>query len=91
MYSRWFEIATECLLYIVLVLSLVIKWLLQNSSCDGRNSSTSNTTCCTDCLGMSPQEYNLLYAIYAWTYVTHCVVLSDIELVAIVEGLIMSK
>ncbi|CAH1785915.1 unnamed protein product [Owenia fusiformis] len=36
----------------------------------GNNSSgnsSSNATCCEDCLGMSADDYNLLYAIYAWT------------------------
>ena len=32
------------------------------------NGTTPNSTdCCDDCLGLSPQDYNLLYAIYAWT------------------------
>ncbi|XP_064605345.1 LOW QUALITY PROTEIN: major facilitator superfamily domain-containing protein 1-like [Liolophura sinensis] len=33
------------------------------------NSTLDNTTHCTceDCLGMSADDYNLLYAIYAWT------------------------
>ncbi|PAA79994.1 hypothetical protein BOX15_Mlig022959g3, partial [Macrostomum lignano] len=26
-----------------------------------------SSTCCRDCLGMSEQNYNLLYAVYAWT------------------------
>lgn len=33
-----------------------------NSTC-----SDNSTDCCHDCLGMSDQNYNLLYAIYAWT------------------------
>jgi len=28
---------------------------------------------CDDCLGMSESDYNLLYAIYAWTYVSSTV------------------
>ncbi|XP_050401661.2 major facilitator superfamily domain-containing protein 1 [Patella vulgata] len=33
------------------------------------NASSPNVTCnnCTECLGMSEDNYNLLYAIYAWT------------------------
>ncbi|KAK3571150.1 hypothetical protein QTP86_003366 [Hemibagrus guttatus] len=31
------------------------------------NSTVGNETDCVDGLGMTPQEYNLLYAIYAWT------------------------
>ncbi|KAK3571708.1 hypothetical protein QTP86_016792, partial [Hemibagrus guttatus] len=31
------------------------------------NSTVGNETECVDGLGMTPQEYNLLYAIYAWT------------------------
>ncbi|KAF8794976.1 Major facilitator superfamily like protein [Argiope bruennichi] len=30
-------------------------------------NNTGNSTCCSDCLGMSPKEYNLLYAVYSWT------------------------
>lgn len=40
---------------------------LQNLTCP--NATVINGT--TDCvlgLGMTPQQYNLLYAIYAWTY-----------------------
>ncbi|XP_059159078.1 major facilitator superfamily domain-containing protein 1-like [Physella acuta] len=39
------------------------------SNCTNSSGSIlSNTTCnCTDCLGMSDADYNLLYAIYAWT------------------------
>lgn len=44
---------------------------LQNLTC--ANTTVINGT--VDCvlgLGMTPQQYNLLYAIYAWTYVhTH--------------------
>ena len=32
---------------------------------DDADNSTCNN--CTDCLGMSQDNYNLLYAIYAWT------------------------
>ncbi|XP_064624959.1 major facilitator superfamily domain-containing protein 1-like [Lineus longissimus] len=44
-----------------------------NVSCTANNISNSSghhnssEDCCTDCLGMTPDEYNLLYAIYAWT------------------------
>ncbi|XP_030622945.1 major facilitator superfamily domain-containing protein 1 [Chanos chanos] len=31
------------------------------------NSTVSNGSACVEGLGMTPQEYNLLYAIYAWT------------------------
>ncbi|KAK1794825.1 hypothetical protein P4O66_009895, partial [Electrophorus voltai] len=31
------------------------------------NSTVSNGTKCVEGLGLTPQEYNLLYAIYAWT------------------------
>lgn len=32
------------------------------------NGTVSNSTgACVEGLGMTPQEYNLLYAIYAWT------------------------
>ncbi|KAM9488663.1 lysosomal dipeptide transporter MFSD1 [Clarias gariepinus] len=31
------------------------------------NSTLGNETVCVEGLGMTPQEYNLLYAIYAWT------------------------
>lgn len=30
-------------------------------------SSNNSGTCCSDCLGMTADQYNLLYAIYAWT------------------------
>ncbi|GIY48307.1 major facilitator superfamily domain-containing protein 1 [Caerostris extrusa] len=30
-------------------------------------NKTINETCCTECLGMSPSDYNLLYAVYSWT------------------------
>ncbi|XP_014663317.1 PREDICTED: major facilitator superfamily domain-containing protein 1-like isoform X1 [Priapulus caudatus] len=40
----------------------------QSPNCSTGNTTEGNTTdCCTDCLGMSPSDYNLLYAIYAWT------------------------
>jgi len=35
--------------------------------CNSSRNTTSNTTCCDDCLGLSASDYNLLYAIYAWT------------------------
>ncbi|PVD23729.1 hypothetical protein C0Q70_17002 [Pomacea canaliculata] len=43
--------------------------VLQTTFTDTNNCTTSNFTCnnCTDCLGMSQDDYNLLYAIYAWT------------------------
>ncbi|XP_041086102.1 major facilitator superfamily domain-containing protein 1 isoform X3 [Polyodon spathula] len=31
------------------------------------NSTMTNSSDCVEGLGMSPQEYNLLYAVYAWT------------------------
>ncbi|GBM32894.1 Major facilitator superfamily domain-containing protein 1 [Araneus ventricosus] len=31
------------------------------------NNNTQNSSCCSDCLGMSPNDYNLLYAVYSWT------------------------
>lgn len=37
-----------------------------NFSCDS-NANKTNVTCCEDCLGMGPDQFNLLYAIYAWT------------------------
>uniref|UniRef100_T1ITK3 Lysosomal dipeptide transporter MFSD1 n=1 Tax=Strigamia maritima TaxID=126957 RepID=T1ITK3_STRMM len=36
----------------------------QNDTCE---YSKNSTDCCPDCLGMSGPDYNLLYAIYAWT------------------------
>ncbi|XP_067677799.1 lysosomal dipeptide transporter MFSD1-like [Haliotis asinina] len=49
----------------------------QSNNCTNTNSTGESTydvgdgnyTCnnCTDCLGMSQDDYNLLYAIYAWT------------------------
>ncbi|KAI8773724.1 major facilitator superfamily domain-containing protein 1-like isoform X1 [Biomphalaria glabrata] len=38
-----------------------------NSNSSGSNSSEISCNNCTDCLGMSDADYNLLYAIYAWT------------------------
>lgn len=43
-----------------------------NYSCNSNDTEnftllSNNSTCCTDCLGMTADEYNLLYAIYAWT------------------------
>ena len=35
--------------------------------CNETANSTKNSTCCDDCLGLSAKDYNLLYAIYAWT------------------------
>jgi len=37
-----------------------------NCTINGTDVS-QNTSCCSDCLGMSEDSYNLLYAIYAWT------------------------
>lgn len=31
------------------------------------NHTNENETCCKDCLGMTSDEYNLLYVVYAWT------------------------
>ncbi|KAK3089402.1 hypothetical protein FSP39_003368 [Pinctada imbricata] len=38
-------------------------------TCNGTNSNSSSANCtrCEGCLGMSADDYNLLYAIYAWT------------------------
>jgi len=36
--------------------------------CNNTNSSTNgSSSCCDDCLGLNSKDYNLLYAIYAWT------------------------
>ena len=36
--------------------------------CNGTQPNvTTNVTCCDDCLGLNARDYNLLYAIYAWT------------------------
>ncbi|ELU06449.1 hypothetical protein CAPTEDRAFT_21878 [Capitella teleta] len=49
----------------------VLQGQFQNATCDPHNSTSNqsqhNQSCCDDCLGMSPDDYNLLYAIYAWT------------------------
>ncbi|XP_060073694.1 major facilitator superfamily domain-containing protein 1-like [Ylistrum balloti] len=39
------------------------------SNCTQNSTGQENETCvkCDDCLGMSADDYNLLYAIYAWT------------------------
>lgn len=45
-------------------------FLPQNLTCPNgtvSNSTANGTGACVDGLGMTPQEYNLLYAIYAWT------------------------
>jgi len=36
--------------------------------CNGTQpNETTNSTCCDDCLDLNARDYNLLYAIYAWT------------------------
>ncbi|KAG8189209.1 hypothetical protein JTE90_013742 [Oedothorax gibbosus] len=35
--------------------------------CNNTEKGTKNETCCEDCLGMSPSQYNMLYAVYSWT------------------------
>ncbi|XP_054707597.1 major facilitator superfamily domain-containing protein 1-like [Uloborus diversus] len=34
---------------------------------DYKCDNTTNSSCCTDCLGMTSEQYNYLYAIYSWT------------------------
>lgn len=57
---------------------------MQNTTCNATSfihntSVTDNTTyCCDDCLGMTPEQYNLLYAIYAWTYVITKILLNSL-------------
>lgn len=49
-------------------------FLLQNLTCPNAtvsNSTGNGTGVCVEGLGMTPQEYNLLYAIYAWTWDSH--------------------
>ncbi|KAL5007802.1 hypothetical protein ScPMuIL_016608 [Solemya velum] len=38
----------------------------QNKNCTG--VVPGNNTCCSDCLGLGPQRYNLLYAVFSWTF-----------------------
>lgn len=35
--------------------------------CNETTNGTTNSSCCDDCLGLNARDYNLLYAIYAWT------------------------
>ena len=51
---------------------LIVNTYLQSSTCSNTTDNTSTTSpnstlCGGDCLGMSDSQYNLLYAIYAWT------------------------
>lgn len=46
-------------------------WLTQlilQSNCTG--ASLLNGSCCEECLGLGPDRYNQLYAVFSWTYVT---------------------
>ena len=55
----------------------LLGYLFQPIDCPDSNGTTttaapssSNSTLCGDeCLNMTDSQYNLLYAIYAWTYV----------------------
>lgn len=45
-------------------------WLTQlilQSNCTG--ASLLNGSCCEECLGLGPDRYNQLYAVFSWTYV----------------------
>lgn len=37
------------------------------SNCTG--ASLLNGSCCEECLGLGPDRYNQLYAVFSWTYV----------------------
>lgn len=48
----------------------LIFWLTQlilQSNCTG--ASLLNGSCCEECLGLGPDRYNQLYAVFSWTYV----------------------
>lgn len=45
---------------------IVLQRRLQTPTCNENVSANASLTC-EDCLGMSPREYNLLYAVYSWT------------------------
>ncbi|XP_074641992.1 lysosomal dipeptide transporter MFSD1-like isoform X2 [Tubulanus polymorphus] len=45
----------------------VLQSVFQGNYTDNCPQNETNATCCTDCLALSPSDYNLLYAIYAWT------------------------
>lgn len=42
--------------------------LVLQSNCTG--ASLLNGSCCEECLGLGPDRYNQLYAVFSWTYVT---------------------
>ena len=53
---------------------LVLLEYFQHNNCTNETENydlvgneTYHCNNCTDCLGMTPDNYNLLYAIYAWT------------------------
>ncbi|XP_013788173.1 major facilitator superfamily domain-containing protein 1-like [Limulus polyphemus] len=74
-YFRFIILFFNCLLtfgsYFCFDMPSVLQSQFQgNFTCEKDNKTevnSTNTTCCVDCLGMNPDEYNLLYAIYAWT------------------------
>lgn len=39
----------------------------RQSNCTG--ASLLNGSCCEECLGLGPDRYNQLYAVFSWTYV----------------------
>ncbi|XP_013401779.1 major facilitator superfamily domain-containing protein 1 [Lingula anatina] len=73
---RFLVLFFNCLLtfgsYFCFDMPSVLQPLFTGSTfCNTTNSSVNHTaenqTCCQDCLGMNADQYNLLYAIYAWT------------------------
>lgn len=70
-YFRFLVLFFNCLVtfgsYFCFDMPSVLQYKFQgNVSCEVVNGSNASG-CCSDCLGMSPEHYNLLYAIYAWT------------------------
>lgn len=53
-----------------MLMFLLTFWLTQlilQSNCTG--ASLLNGSCCEECLGLGPDRYNQLYAVFSWTYV----------------------
>ncbi|XP_067859391.1 lysosomal dipeptide transporter MFSD1 isoform X1 [Heptranchias perlo] len=70
-YYRFVVLFFNCLLtfgpYFCFDIPSVLQEQLQGNLTCPNSTVTNGTTDCVEGLGMTPQQYNLLYAIYAWT------------------------
>lgn len=65
--SGFFSVYKVMLHMLLFPLTFWLTQLILQSNCTG--ASLLNGSCCEECLGLGPDRYNQLYAVFSWTYV----------------------